>query len=159
MTRPRHAAYVGLLLVAPALATLAACGIHRPHQVVQVTRYNDGKGVPLYVSTDASKLAGAPKDFRTFIQRTVRTAIEKDDGSCDEPPVYTVMTISDAFGAGDLTQCGLRHLVWAKVDGTWAQVLAYPDEPTCADLEAKDVPPGITGATCTDENGSRPYRG
>jgi hypothetical protein len=160
VTHPRRTALAGLLLLVPAVAGLAACGIERPKQVVQVTRYNDGKGVPLYVSTDASNLTGAPKDFRTFIQKTVRTAIEKDDGSCDEPPVYTVLTVSNAgFGAGELSQCGIRHVVWAKTDGRWSEAFSYADEPQCDDLKAKDVPPGITGESCLDGDGSRPYRG
>ena len=158
MTRSHRVALAALL--APVLLGLAACGPERPKQVVQVTQYNDGKGVPLYVSSDAGKLTGAPKDFQAFIRFTVRTAIEGDDGSCDEPPVYTVLTISDAgFGAGDLSQCGVRHLVWAKADGKWSQVLDYDGEPRCDALKDAGVPPGITGASCRDDEGRRPYRG
>jgi len=157
--RPGHAALLTPALLIPALLGLAACGPERPKQVVQVTQYNDGKGVPLYVSSDAGKLTGAPKDFQSFIRFTVRTAIEGDDGSCDEPPVYTVLTISAAFGAGELSQCGVKKLVWAKTDGKWSQVLAYDGEPACDDLTAKGVPPGITGPSCRDDEGSRPYQG
>jgi len=145
----RRAALAALLL--PALLGLAACGPERPKQIVQVTQYNGGKGVPLYVSSDAEKLTGAPKDFRAFIRFAVRTAIEGDDGSCDEPPVYTVLTISDAGF--------VKNLVWAKADGKWSQVLAYDGEPACDALTSKDVPPGITGASCRDGEVSRPYKG
>ena len=158
MKHSRRAAFAGLLL--PVLLSLAACGPERPKQIVQVTQYNGGKGVPLYVSSDAGKLTGAPKDFQAFIRFAVRTAIEGDDGACGEPPVYTVLTISDAgFGAGMLSQCGVKNLVWAKADGKWSQVLAYTGEPRCDALTTKGVPPGITGASCRDDGGSRPYRG
>jgi hypothetical protein len=163
VARSRRVAFATLLtpaLLVVTLSGLAACGPERPKQIVQVTRYNDGKGVPLYVSADAGKLTGAPKDFQSFIRFTVRTAIEGDDGSCDEPPVYTVLTISDAgFGAGELSQCGVKKLVWAKTDGKWSQVLAYEGEPGCDALTTKGVPPGITGPSCRDADGSRPYRG
>lgn len=158
MTHSRRAALAALLLTA--LLGLAACGPERPKQIVQVTQYNGGKGVPLYVSSDAEKLTGAPKDFQAFIRFAVRTAIEGDDGSCDEPPVYTVLTISDAgYGTGTLSQCGVKNLVWAKADGKWSQVLAYDGEPQCDALKAKDVPPGITGASCQKDGTSRPYKG
>jgi hypothetical protein len=150
---------VALVALLAAVSALSACGPQRPTQVVKVTRYNDGTGVPLYVSSDATKLTGAPRDFQTFIQGRVRAAIEDDNGSCDEPPVYTVLTASTDFAAGDFSRCGIRHLVWAKSNGRWVQVLAYQADPQCADLKAHDVPPGITGDTCRDADGPRPYRG
>ena len=159
MTRSRRAPLVVLLALLPAIAALSGCGPERPEQIVQVTRYNDGRGVPLYVSSDAGKLAGASNDFKAFIKAKVRAAIENDDGSCDEPPVYTVLTVSAAFGAGDFSRCGIRHLVWAKANGTWTQILSYQGDPKCFDLRAHDVPPGITGNTCRDADGPRPYRG
>ena len=152
-------ALAGLGAVLTAL-TLAGCALQRPQQVVQVTRYNDGKGVPLYVSADADKLTGAPKDFRAFMQARVRAAIEQDDASCGEPPVYSVQTVSEVgFAGGTLSQCGVRNLVWAKAAGRWTEVLRYAGEPRCDDLRERDVPPGITGDNCRDGNGSRPYRG
>lgn len=160
MTRSRHVALVGLLLLVPALGTLSACGPERPKQVVHVTQYNGGKGVPLYVSSDAGKLAGAPKDFRTFIKGEVRAAIEADNGSCDEPPVYSVLTVSDnGFAGGDLSQCGVHHVVWARVNGKWSEALTYKAVPQCDALKSRDIPPGITGDTCRDADGSRPYNG
>jgi len=93
-------------------------------------------------------------------ERKVRAAIASGNASCDEPPVYTVLTVSDAgFGAGDFSRCGIRHLVWAKTGGTWSQVMSYDGEPLCAELKDHDVPPGIAGANCQDADGSRPYRG
>jgi hypothetical protein len=151
---------VGLLLVIPALTALTSCGVNRPEQVVHVTQYNDGRGVPLYVSSDASKLAGAPKDFQAFIRGQVRAAIEADDGSCGEPAVYTVLTVSDSgFAGGNFSQCGIRHVVWAKTKGAWSKVMTYDAEPTCDSLKEHHVPPGIAGDSCRDGDGSRPYKG
>jgi hypothetical protein len=153
-------ALVGLLLLAPAVSALTACGPERPKQVVHVTQYNGGKGVPLYVSTDASKLAGAPKDFKAFIRGKVRAAFEADDGSCGEPPVYSVLTVSDTgYAGGDFSECGVRHVVWAKVNGKWSEVLTYKSDPQCAALKSHEVPPGITGDSCRDADGRRPYQG
>lgn len=124
-----------------------------------MTQYNDGKGVPLYVSTDVGQLKGAPPDFKSFLRFTIRTTLEGDDASCGEPPVYTVRTISARFGAGDLSHCGVQHLVWAKADDKWSRVLTYSGEPQCDALSAKGIPPGITGDSCRDADGSRPYNG
>lgn len=156
MSRSPLAALAALLAV---VFALSSCGPQRPTQVVKVTQYNGGEGVPLYVSSDAMNLTGAPKDFQTFIQGKVRAAIEDDNGSCDEPPVYTVRTASTNFAAGDFSRCGISHLVWAKTRATWAQVLDYRGDPACADLKEHDVPPGITGDSCRDDQGSRPYKG
>lgn len=143
-----------------AVALLVACGPERPKQVIEVTQYNNGDGVPLYVSGDANKLSGAPRDFRTFLADQARKAIQADDGSCAEPPVYTIKTISDTgFAGGDFSQCGIKHLVWAKAEGEWSQVLSYDADPLCADLKAHKIPPGITGKTCRDDGGLRPYQG
>jgi hypothetical protein len=151
---------VGLLLVIPAVSALSGCGAERPKQVVQVTQYNGGNGVPLYVSSDAGKLAGAPKDFQSFMKGRVRAAIEADDSSCDEPPVYTVLAVSDAgYAAGSFSQCGVRNVVWAKTEKSWSKILTYDTEPACEDLKDHDVPPGITGDSCRDADGSRPYKG
>lgn len=155
--RLRQHRATGVLVVVVLL--LAGCGPDRPKQVVHVTQYNNGEGVPLYVSGDATKLTGAPKDFQLFMRLLVRNAIESDDGSCNEPPVYTVRTITDTgFAGGDISQCGIEHLVWTRTSGHWMQVLTYTSDPRCSDLKAHRVPAGVTGDNCRDDGGLRPYR-
>lgn len=141
------------------IGLLAGCS-GRPRQVVKVTQYNQGQGVPLFVSADAAKLAGAPKDFQEFMAAKVRSAIEFDDGSCDEPAVYSVTALADTgFAAGELSQCGVQNIVWARRANHWGQVWAGAGEPPCARLKKYAVPRGLAGQTCTEDGESKLYRG
>ena len=137
---------------------LGACA-HRPDRVVQVTQYNQGKGVPLYVSGDAMRLAGAPKDFQKFMAARVRSAIEFDDGSCDEPAVYSVKAVADSGqAAGQLSQCGVENIIWARGPGGWKQIWSGTAPPPCETLKKYRVPNGIAGQSCRDSDGTHMYR-
>ena len=151
-----------LQVIAVVLATVGlvtGCS-HRPREVVKVTQYNQGKGVPLYVSADAAKLTGAPKDFQKFMAARVRSAIEFDDGSCSEPPVYMVKAVADSgHAAGQLSQCGVRNIIWARTSGKWKQIWSGDAEPPCQTLKQYRVPPGIAGTSCREGGDTKLYRG
>jgi hypothetical protein len=150
---------VSATVVGLTLALLGACS-GSPDKVVQVTQYNQGQGVPLYVSGDASRLAGAPKDFQKFMAARVRSAIEFDDGTCDEPAVYSVKAIATSgHAAGELSQCGVESIIWARGSGGWKQIWSGDGEPPCDALKKYDVPHGIAGQSCRDGDGSKMYRG
>lgn len=159
LVRGRHTARllgaVGFLLIATMIAGCSG----EPHKVVNVTQYNGGKGAPLYVSGDAARLTGAPKDFQEFMAARVRSAIEFDDGQCSEPPVYSVKAVADSgHASGSLSQCGLRQIIWARSGGKWKQIWSGDTEPDCATLKKYTVPSGIAGKSCRDSEGSHLYR-
>ena len=138
---------------------LSGCS-QKPDRVVEVTQYNQGRGVPLYVSGDSGKLTGAPKDFQRFMAARVRSAIEFDDGTCDEPAVYSVKAVSTSgHAAGELSQCGVESIIWARSSGSWKQIWAGTSVPPCDTLKTHKVPHGIAGQSCRDAEGTKMYRG
>jgi hypothetical protein len=145
--------------LALAAGLLSACA-NEPDRSVEVTRYNAGRGVPLYVSTDAAKLKGAPKDFQKFMSWQVRSAIESDDGTCVESPVYSVKAVaSTGHASGQFSQCGVEDVIWARRSSHWVEVWSGKGEPPCAALRKYQVPHGIAGQSCRDPDGSHVYTG
>jgi hypothetical protein len=140
-------------------ATLSGCG-GGPDRDVAVTLYNGGQGVPLYVANDAKLLTGAPKDFQRYMAHAVRSAIESDDGTCNEPAVYLVTAIANTgHAAGELSHCGVRRIFWARKSGEWIKIWSGTGVPPCADLKRNKVPNGLTGTRCTADGSTHVYTG
>lgn len=140
-------------------AVLSGCS-QGPDRKVEVTLYNGGQGVPLYVASDAKNLTGAPKDFQQYMAWAVRRAIESDDGTCDEPGVYSVTAIANSgHAAGEFSRCGVERIYWARKSNHWIKIWSGSGIPPCADLKRNEVPNGLTGTRCTADGKTRIYTG
>lgn len=149
------------LAIAVLGAALSGCSGSGPGKDdVEVTLYNGGQGVPLYTADDASRLTGAPKDFKQFMAYEVRKAIKADDPSCSEPAVYSVTAIaSTGHASGEFSHCGTEKIFWARKSGQWIAIWHGTGVPPCSDLKRNKVPNGLAGNKCKAEGSTHVYTG
>lgn len=149
----------GLVLVVFLAAALSGCS-GGPNRDPNVILYEGGQGQPLFAPDDARQLRGAPKDFQQYMAHEVRSAVESDDSSCSEPPVYSVTAIADdGHAAGELSRCGVERIFWVRKSGEWIKIWSGTGVPPCADLKRNDIPSGLTKARCTADGRTQDYTG
>lgn len=112
-------------------------------------------------AADATKLTGAPKDFKEFIVTDLaRQQSVKDDACTEKPEIHVAKIDTRGWAAGGsfIPQCGGNATLWARTGGTWKEVWAGQTLPDCKTLDKYRFPASVVGKECgTDDGGTRAY--
>ncbi|NYI44201.1 hypothetical protein BJ993_001281 [Nocardioides aromaticivorans] len=112
---------------------------------------DDGVGALVDGTGDTSALATLPRDFQSFIGKLARTQYRQarrggfTTSDCDESSTWVNVSLYDArgFARGGVGACGGYAALWAKVGGTWREILGTQESWDCADLVRYEVPASL----------------
>lgn len=155
--------------ITAALIGLTACGTTTPSGPRLVTYRGDG--VSVTIKNVQRALKDTSPDFRAFITKQLHE-LWVSGGSvpgCQASALITVTAYradgfanaSDegVFGSGTCARGG-NNALYARVDGTWREIIGTQTGSGCADLKKYRVPAVIAGSTCLNKAGNpQPYKG
>ena len=123
----------------------------------------DNQGVVLQAPEDVTKLKGAPEDFKQFISGAVSQMItDRSAADTCDPNFISVFKVDPAGYAVGAFECGDGGgvLMWAKVDGTWRQILDGQSVVPCDLMKKYSVPKAIViDGKCDDGGKGIDYAG
>jgi hypothetical protein len=121
----------------------------------------DEDGVTISRAADASRLAGAPGDFKNYVAALVEKQAAAGVEGCTEAPQIKVTQIDTggwARGSYVIPGCGGSAALWARSGGAWTQAWTGQSLVDCATLERYRFPSRLAGSTCATGDGeSKPY--
>ncbi len=117
-------------------------------------------GISIAEPSDASKLTGAPADFKSYVAALIEKQATQGVEGCTEAPQINVTQIDTggwARGGYFIPGCGGSAALWAKSGGTWKQAWTGQSLVDCATLERYDFPSRLAGSTCDAGGDSKAY--
>jgi hypothetical protein len=98
----------------------------------------------------ASRLRGAPADFKQFIGETAEKLSQGT--TCEGAYVGVTVELlrTDGYALGGVNDCGGYAALWAVVDGSWKEIGGTQDMWGCRRLERYQVPSDVAGKKCYD---------
>ncbi|MCW2841016.1 MAG: hypothetical protein JWR55_2499 [Aeromicrobium sp.] len=121
---------------------------------------DDESGVVLTTAADASRLSGAPSDFRTFVTGQLAAATP-GEGCTEKPQLYVSRIHTGGWASGGyfIPQCGGYATLWAKSGGAWTDVWSGQSLVECSTLEKYQFPVAIAGPSCLEGDETVDYEG
>jgi hypothetical protein len=107
---------------------------------------------------DAAELAGAPASFVAFIGDEAGFILSP--GGCrSSAGIWVSRLRTDGFAIGEVADCIATGVVviWARINGSWRQVLGTQDLWRCKDLNRYRIPAVIAGDECAGETSPEQY--
>jgi hypothetical protein len=116
----------------------------------------------------ANRLAGAPKEFRTFVKAQLHDLWDElgHTVGCKSSPLITVNALrTDGFAMGAVNTRPRRHCqtgggyaaIWAVRHGAWKEVIGTQDVVACSRLERFGIPSEIGVHECYEDGQVVPY--
>lgn len=151
----------------PTSATTSPSASTRP--TAAVGKVLDFQGIHLMLPVESSDLPGIPQALRTALAAGLKQRWDKygDAPACQKGPVYVVNKVDTAGWASIDTwddpsvtgpKCagvgGGYTAFWAVVNGTWQEVVATQQLPSCATFAKYRFPVSIAGDRCAAPDGS-----
>jgi hypothetical protein len=121
---------------------------------------DDESGVVLTTAADASRLTGAPADFRTFVTGQLAAATP-GEGCTEKPQLYVSRIHTGGWASGGyfIPQCGGYATLWAKSGGAWKDVWSGQSLVECSTLTKYRFPASIAGPSCLEGDATVDYEG
>ena len=152
--------------ITAALVSLAACGSTTPAGPKLITY--PGDGVSVTVKNVQTALKDTSPEFRAFIRERLHD-LWVAGGSvpgCQASALISLTAYSAAgfanasdegvFGNGNCARGG-NNALYAKVNGTWKEIIGTQSGYSCVDLRKFRVPADVAGSSCVDKYG-RPQK-
>ena len=78
---------------------------------------------------------------------------------CTTTEVVVKAVHADGFVFGsEESDCGGGQVIWGITEGQWNYIVQFGDAMPCRDFELNDIPPGVPGLRCLDEqNNAKDY--
>lgn len=113
-------------------------------------------GLTATTPEEVSAATELPQSFRDFLVPRIGS---EDDFGCTTTEVVVKAVHADGFVFGsEESDCGGGQVVWGITEGQWNYIVQFGDAMPCRDFELNDIPPGVPGLRCLDEqNNAKDY--
>lgn len=102
-------------------------------------------------AAQAEAASGLPESLRLFFASRLGVA---DDSDCTTSEIVVKAIHPDGFAYGtEDASCGSGHVVWGIDEDAWHYIVQFEDAIPCTEFVTNEVPPGVPGLRCLDENG------
>ncbi|MFT4009437.1 MAG: hypothetical protein QM655_05280 [Nocardioidaceae bacterium] len=125
-------------------------------KLLDFSSLNNNSGAFVTGPKDIDQISTAPADFRAFVLKLAAKA-NKTGKQCPDAAhgVGIDMVRTDGFAVGGVNDCGGYRALWAKVDGTWKEIIGTQDEWDCGPLRKYKVPSVLVNGRCYDYDGDQ----